>query len=157
MAEETNSRRGFLAQVLMWSGLGVAYGVLGVQGMLFILPRRLGPKTRSLFVGQVADFEVGSVKSVPDLEGTPILVKRGADGFRAYSSVCPHLGCRVRWEADENRFFCPCHRGVFDESGTAVSGPPADAGQSLAEVPLQVDDDAGVVYMEVEDSGERRA
>ena len=58
----------------------------------------------------------------------------------------------MRWEGDENRFFCPCHRGVFDEDGLATAGPPADAGQRLAEVPLRVD--AGVLYLEVK--AERR-
>ena len=86
-----------------------------------------------------------------DLEGTPILIKRDERGFHAYSSLCPHLGCRVRWEDDNHRFFCPCHRGVFDENGVATEGPPADAGQRLAEVPLRVDEGAGVVYMEVKD------
>ena len=49
------------------------------------------------------------------------------DRFEAYSSTCPHLGCRVHWESEEGNFFCPCHRGVFDERGVGVSGPPADA------------------------------
>lgn len=154
---QTTSRRDFLAQAAMWAGLILAYGILAVQGVMFVLPRRRGPKTRFLFVGQIADFELDSVRTVRDLQGTPILVKRGRDGFHAYSSICPHLGCRVRWEQDNARFFCPCHRGVFDQSGVAVEGPPADAGQKLAEVPLKVDDAAGVLYLEVKDVKRRQA
>ena len=152
MAEQSReSRRGFLASALMWGGLAAAYGVLGVQSLLFILPKRTGPKTRFLFLGRTSEFKPGTVRSVQDLEGTPVLIRSDGSGLHAYSSICPHLGCRVRWEGDEHRFFCPCHRGVFDEEGRAVSGPPADAGQNLFEVPLRVDETAGVVYMEVKD------
>lgn len=44
--------------------------------------------------------------------------------YVALSNVCTHLGCRVRWVADEGRFFCPCHNGVYDKQGNVVSGPP---------------------------------
>ena len=56
----------------------------------------------------------------------------------------------------EQRFFCPCHRGVFDPNGVAVSGPPADAGQSLSSIPLEVDEKSGVIYIEVRDIERRR-
>jgi Rieske Fe-S protein len=143
------TRRDFLASVLMAVGLAASYGVLAVQGLLFILPRRLGPKTRRLFVGQAGEFEVGAVKPIQDLRGTEILVKRTPQGFRAFSTVCPHLGCRVHWEADKARFFCPCHAGVFDADGVATAGPPADAGQRLGEVPIEHDETAGTLYLEV--------
>lgn len=44
--------------------------------------------------------------------------------YIAMSNVCTHLGCRVRWIAEQDRFFCPCHNGVFDQQGNVVSGPP---------------------------------
>ncbi|NIS79024.1 MAG: Rieske 2Fe-2S domain-containing protein [Anaerolineales bacterium] len=43
--------------------------------------------------------------------------------YVAMSNICTHLGCRVRWIADGERFFCPCHNGVFDKNGNIVSGP----------------------------------
>ncbi len=157
MSEDNQpTRRGLLAQVLMAGGLLAAYGTLGVQGLMFLLPRRLRPRTRLLFAGQASEYELGSVRTVYDLEGNPILIKRSADGFAAFSSTCPHLGCRVRWEEGENRFFCPCHRGVFDPEGIATAGPPADAAQRLADIPLKVDERSGVVYLEVRDPGRRR-
>ncbi len=42
----------------------------------------------------------------------------------AHSNVCTHLSCLVRWQADAQRFFSPCHNGVFDRIGDVVSGPP---------------------------------
>ena len=69
------------------------------------------------------------------------------DDFVALSSVCPHLGCQVEWQAHENRFFCPCHNGAFDAEGKAISGPPAAAGQELAAYPLKVEN--GLLFIEV--------
>jgi len=52
-----------------------------------------------------------------------VLTENGRD-YIAMSNVCTHLGCRVRWITDQNKFFCPCHNGVFDKEGNVVEGPP---------------------------------
>lgn len=52
-----------------------------------------------------------------------VLTDNGRD-YVAMSNICTHLGCRVRWVAQRNQFFCPCHNGVFDKQGLVVSGPP---------------------------------
>jgi Rieske Fe-S protein len=52
-----------------------------------------------------------------------IITENGRD-FAAFSNICTHLGCRVRWNADQGQFFCPCHNAVFDKSGNVVAGPP---------------------------------
>ncbi len=52
-----------------------------------------------------------------------VLTEDGRD-FAAMSNVCTHLGCRIRWIADQNQFFCPCHNGVYDKQGSVLSGPP---------------------------------
>jgi menaquinol-cytochrome c reductase iron-sulfur subunit len=44
--------------------------------------------------------------------------------YIAMSNVCTHLGCRIRWIADQDQYFCPCHNGVYDKQGNVVSGPP---------------------------------
>lgn len=52
-----------------------------------------------------------------------VLTEDGRD-FIAMSNICTHLGCRTRWISDRERFFCPCHNGVFDKQGNVLSGPP---------------------------------
>jgi menaquinol-cytochrome c reductase iron-sulfur subunit len=52
-----------------------------------------------------------------------VLTDNGQD-FVVMSNICTHLGCRVRWIADKQGFYCPCHNGVFAKDGTVVSGPP---------------------------------
>lgn len=141
----------------MGIGLIASYGLFAIQGFLFLLPQRLRPPTRRLFAGQLDQFEVGSLQAVLDLQGNQILVKRDAQGLRAFNATCPHLGCRVHWEADKKRFFCPCHNGAFNADGVATEGPPAAAGQNLAAVPLEVDEKSGVVYLEVKEAKKQRA
>ena len=53
-----------------------------------------------------------------------IFIDREGDGYRAFSAVCQHLGCSVRWDAAKKQFLCPCHGGVYDRDGRVVSGPP---------------------------------
>jgi Rieske Fe-S protein len=52
-----------------------------------------------------------------------VLVRSGPE-LRAFSSRCPHLGCRVaRLEGAE--LVCPCHGSRFDLSGRRLRGPAA--------------------------------
>jgi len=154
---DTTSRRGMLASLAMGAGLVAAYGVLGLQGLAFLLPKRLRPKTRLLYAGRIDDYEIDGVKTLYDLEGTPVLVKRSKEGFTAFDSTCPHLGCKVHWEPDNDRFFCPCHNGEFHADGVAYAGPPGDAGQSLTTMNVEADPAVGVVYLEVKDVKRRKA
>jgi Rieske Fe-S protein len=41
----------------------------------------------------------------------------------ALSTVCPHLGCAIDYEAQAERFVCPCHDSYFDLDGKATEGP----------------------------------
>jgi menaquinol-cytochrome c reductase iron-sulfur subunit len=52
-----------------------------------------------------------------------VLTENGRD-FEAMSNICTHLGCRVRWIANQEQFFCPCHNAIFDKDGEVVDGPP---------------------------------
>jgi glycine/D-amino acid oxidase-like deaminating enzyme/nitrite reductase/ring-hydroxylating ferredoxin subunit len=43
--------------------------------------------------------------------------------IHSYSATCPHLGCAVRWNADEKSFDCPCHGSRFTCEGKVLNGP----------------------------------
>ncbi len=45
------------------------------------------------------------------------------DKLEALSSVCPHLGCAIGWDAAKEQFNCPCHDSAFDPRGARVYGP----------------------------------
>ena len=130
-AKTVEERRGFLLSVLMWSSVAVGYGIGAFQFLRYLVP--LGQKAtyRELFVGPVDQLEVGQSRTVRAPNGDSYVMARTPEGFRVLSDVCPHLGCRVHWEPANDRFFCPCHAGVFDPAGKAIAGPPAEASQDL--------------------------
>ncbi len=58
--------------------------------------------------------------------------------YVAMSNTCTHLGCRVRWIADQDQFFCPCHNAAFDKEGLVLTGPPPSP---LDRYEVKVEDD----------------
>jgi Rieske Fe-S protein len=148
---EPTERRSFLATAAMGAGLLAAYGTFAAMSGRFLYPAR-PRETAWLFVRDLRSMKPGDSLVYRTPAGATVAVARlGAagtsDDFLALSSTCPHLGCQVHWESANRRFFCPCHNGVFDPSGKAVSGPPADAGQDLPRYPLDVVD--GLLYIQV--------
>jgi len=139
-------RRSFLknaSRAAMVAGLAGGYG-----GFALVAGRYLYPATSDdvmwQFVSEVDAIQVGQAIRYRGPSGETINITRmsrdgGASDFIALSSTCPHLGCQVRWEGQNNRFFCPCHNGVFDPSGRATGGPPGEAGQSLSSYELKVE------------------
>ena len=145
-AEETRPQRRSLlfgvSAAVMASGLSSGYGMFAWFIGLFLYPFR-GPEVSWQFLSDLASFRVGQSLTYESPAGQKIVVTRfGEEGtvedFIALSSVCPHLGCQVHWESNNNRFFCPCHNGAFSEVGEPLSGPPKDSKQSLPQYALQL-------------------
>jgi Rieske Fe-S protein len=151
LASDTDRRR-FLSA----SSLAMAAGLAGGYGTFaYMLGRFAYPAAESargwLFVCQVDQLAPGAAMDFATPSGQRIVVARhgkgvSANDFLALSSVCPHLGCRVHWESNNNRFFCPCHNGAFDRSGNATAGPPLSAHQTLTRFPLKVEN--GLLFLE---------
>ena len=57
-------------------------------------------------------------------DGVPIMVGREGSGYLAYDGRCTHIGCPVSPDLLTGGFYCPCHAGRYDATGTPVSGPP---------------------------------
>ncbi len=131
------SRRGFLGLVTFSLGglIGLIIGIPAISYIVFPARKK---------VEEVTYIPLGAADKVtlgePTLFRTKITQKSGwisderelsyyvltEDNreFVAFSNICTHLGCRVRWVADQEMYFCPCHKGVFDKNGEVVSGPP---------------------------------
>jgi nitrite reductase/ring-hydroxylating ferredoxin subunit len=152
MGNETTGRRSILAAstAMMAGGLAAGYGTLGVMLGDFVYPA--GRADRGwLFVCTLDEAKPGASLDFVTPAGARIVVTRfgagdRAEDFLALSSVCPHLGCRVHWEANHERFFCPCHSGAFDRSGKPTEGPPKAANQPLVQYPLKVE--GGLLFVE---------
>jgi Rieske Fe-S protein len=72
----------------------------------------------------------------------PIELLRDGTDVRAMSLWCAHMGCRVKWEADRERYACPCHEGIFDSAGGVIAGPPLER---LRPIALRVEDDVVII------------
>ena len=151
--DEPTERRGFLGLVsfVMLSGLTAGYGVFATYLGRFLFPRGEGTKTWQ-FVSTLDAMGLGGSLDFQTPTGAKVVIARQREGdaaedFIALSSICPHLGCAVHWESQNDRFFCPCHNGAFDASGKAITGPPADANQELSRYPLKVENN--LLYIEV--------
>lgn len=53
-----------------------------------------------------------------------------------FTTKCPHLGCNVRWVAEEGHFICACHNSHFLMDGTVISGP---APRGMDTLPVRTD------------------
>jgi len=163
-SESAPDRRDFLSTfstVAMAGGLVGGYGTFAVLAGRYLFPTNV--ETPWLFVAEANSIQPGDSLAFESPTGVRVAIaRRGADGprhsaetddFIALSSICPHLGCRVHWESHNNRFFCPCHNGVFDPEGKPVSGPPKAAEQELPRYPLKVEGGLLYVAMSVESVG----
>jgi menaquinol-cytochrome c reductase iron-sulfur subunit len=137
MEEPVIPRRNFLS-VITWAIGGLIAAGFGVPAVAYVVGPALKPAQEGEWVpiGTTGKVEIGT----PTLFNVAVERKTGwivnqekisiyvltTDGrdFIAMSNICTHLGCRVRWIAEQTSFFCPCHNGVFDAQGSVVSGPP---------------------------------
>ena len=149
-----DDRRSFIAKygatAAMASGLACGYGTFGAMAARFLFPAG-GSLVDWQFVAPVNEMKPGESREYIGPSGAKVVIARQAEGdgveaFIALSSVCPHLGCQVHWESQNNRFFCPCHNGAFDPQGKPTAGPPAQAGQELVRFPLKIA--AGLLFVQ---------
>jgi Rieske Fe-S protein len=77
-----------------------------------------------VLVGAESEIPVGTSKTVR-FGRYPALVLNTPQGLKAYSAVCTHFACIVKWDPDKNQIMCPCHEGYFDPlDGHVLAGPP---------------------------------
>jgi menaquinol-cytochrome c reductase iron-sulfur subunit len=131
-------------------GLGLAASAMVAAPVVgFLVAPFLRPKPRAWRpVGRLDDFKIGETVQVKFARSNPLpwdgflaetsaWLRRESEGYLvAFSINCTHLGCPVRWEKNAELFLCPCHGGVYDDSGNVVAGPPP---RSLVRYPVRVE------------------
>lgn len=128
------NRRKFLVRLsITLSSIGAA--IIAIPSVVFLLGLRKSPQIWRT-VGNLDDFQVGQTVNVAFEDPSPLpwagvtaqttawLRRVGDQEFIAFSTICTHLGCPVRWLAEADLFMCPCHGGVFYADGQVASGPP---------------------------------
>ena len=134
--ERSPARRDFMRAAVVGIG-GLIGAAIGLPAVAYVIGPAL-KRTSDLWIrlGAISKVEPGSptlFKTTVETEtgwinteeeiSAYVLTQNGQD-FDVMSNICTHLGCRVRWIADDDRFYCPCHNGVFAKDGSVVSGPP---------------------------------
>ncbi|MGB7116340.1 MAG: Rieske (2Fe-2S) protein [Anaerolineales bacterium] len=118
------TRRNFLNLVkvgLAATGLSVVFAPI----VAFFYPTNLEETpSEPVSAGPADELPVNSSKTIR-FGRYPALVINTPDGLRAYSAVCTHFACIVKWNPDLGEIECPCHDGYFDPyDGSVISGPP---------------------------------
>lgn len=132
------TRREFLKYVKYGA---LAAGLAAVAGpvVAYFYPAKLEETpSEPVLVAPLAELPPGSSKTVR-FGRYPALIIHTAAGLRAYSAVCTHFACIVKWDAAQGKIVCPCHEGYFAaEDGAVLAGPPPT---SLTSLPVSVVED----------------
>ncbi len=118
------TRRDFLK---LLQGAGALLGISVVAGPVvayFYPPKLVEMPSEPVLVCPEADLPVGQAKTV-EFGRYPAIVIHTPEGLKAYSAVCTHFACLVKWNSETARLECPCHEGYFSAAdGSVISGPP---------------------------------
>lgn len=135
-AEVESPERRRLLTLMAAAGAGASATAIGAPMVAFVVaPMFREQEAAWRRVGAVTDFTIGDTVLVTIEDPSPLAwagvtaesaawLRRVNDSeFVAFSVVCTHLGCAVRWLDEPDFFICPCHGAVFDRDGQVAAGP----------------------------------
>jgi Rieske Fe-S protein len=125
-AEDEVTRREFARYLVLGAG-AMAVGSVGFAAWTQL---RSINTTEERAVVALDDVPIGDTYlfTYPSDDDPAILLRLGEREVVAFSQKCTHLGCVVFFQAEEDRWHCPCHEGNFDtRTGAVTSGPPPRA------------------------------
>jgi menaquinol-cytochrome c reductase iron-sulfur subunit len=122
------------------AGSAAIGAILLVPGASYVLDpvlRARDRKGRFLRVAEFASLSKDHPVSVPVIGeqvdawtrapatrlGTVWLRVLGENHVAAWNAECPHLGCKVAFQAEKACFGCPCHDSAFSLEGDVLGGP----------------------------------
>ncbi|MGQ9672829.1 MAG: QcrA and Rieske domain-containing protein [Candidatus Aminicenantales bacterium] len=118
------NRRKFLNLFLGGSIIGTIASFLYPVIRYLLPPRQVQTQARRVVAARAGELAPNSAKLFR-FGAVPALLVHTAEGqLRAFSAVCTHLTCTVRYEEETATLLCPCHNGRFDLAGNVISGPP---------------------------------
>ncbi len=114
---EPMPRRDWLGLASLWSaGSALLFGFLGAMR----LPKAavVAAPSKGFDVTLPESLQLGEAFVPPN---RAVAVYRDAEGVYAISTICTHLGCVVKPNAEG--FECPCHGSRFQPDGAVARGP----------------------------------
>ncbi|MCL5025940.1 MAG: Rieske (2Fe-2S) protein [Chloroflexi bacterium] len=130
------SRREFLYQAGVFTVGGVVSLLLGIPLLGFVLSALTKYSSEQWVqvctLDQInwdtpIEFKVvfkgeNAPQSYQDIQG--VFVIRQDSNILAFTNVCTHMTCSVRWLDWRQQILCPCHGGMYDRWGNLMGGPP---------------------------------
>jgi len=143
----TNTSRRSFFQLLPLSVLAVIFASIGGAAFRFLRPRISAASDTWLNVANVSELSgptpVTRKIVAEHIAGWAVTTEEHnvfvlpARNNQVLSAICPHEGCEVMWEQNQNRFACPCHESYFAADGSRISGPSP---RGLDPLPMRVQD-----------------
>jgi Rieske Fe-S protein len=135
--EDEVTRREFARYLVAGAG-AMAVGNLGIAAWTQLRTINTGEPRELLALEEVAVGDTYLFRYPTDAD--PAILLRIADReVVAFSQKCTHLGCVIYFEAEEDRWHCPCHEGNFEpRTGEVISGPPP---RPLGRIDVEIRDD----------------
>ena len=156
------TRRGFFQWALGFAVVATLGGVIvPIIGYLWPPARRAAGGAARVLVGGAKDLPVGQAKVLPVNDKPVIVVNTAQGGLKAFSAICTHLGCTVKYTALNQpktveingrqttvpfEFHCPCHGSKYYADGTNYAGP---APRPLSWYKLELSPDDGQVLVDL--------
>jgi Rieske Fe-S protein len=135
--EEEVTRREFARYLVLGAG-AFAVGNVGLAAWTQLRSINIDDPRPIIALDDVA---VGGTYlfSYPEDDDPAVLLRVDDRQVVAFSQQCTHLGCVVYYQADEDRWHCPCHEGNFATlTGAVISGPPT---RPLGRIDVEIRDD----------------
>ena len=139
-AEEAVTRREFARYLVAGAGV-MAAGNLGIAAWTQLRSINQGAPRP---IVALADVPVGTTYlfRYPADDDPAVLLRIDEQAVVAFSQKCTHLGCVVYFEAEADRWHCPCHEGNFaGTTGDVISGPPT---RPLGRIDVEARDDGQI-------------
>ncbi len=118
------NRRKFVNLFLGGTILGTVASFLYPVIRYLIPPRQAEAVEKKIAVAKVGELAPNAAKLFKFGTSPALLINTSDGELRAFSAICTHLTCSVRYESDTGTLLCPCHNGRFDLAGNVISGPP---------------------------------
>lgn len=122
---EPPTRRTLLDWVLNGGFVALAVAIFYPVFRYLVPPANAEPGAKSVKLDPKDPSQVDPETKVFVMGKEPgILVKGPGGEWKAFSAICTHLSCTVRFKADTNQIWCPCHNGLYDLNGVNLPGSP---------------------------------
>jgi cytochrome b6-f complex iron-sulfur subunit len=118
-------RKEFLSQIGLSSALVFAGTCLGACSKGSTGTPSPAPPTSVDFSINLNDANYAALKTKGGyvVVNNIIVALSTSNTYLAVSSICPHQGVTVQFQAAQDQFFCNAHSSLFSSTGARISGP----------------------------------